>query len=212
MLDVVQLFSERDTRDELGIGTIRDAFSDYFFPGTSTIQTRPKYLLLIPWMYLDFERKKTPSAKIEHGARKLETDLIEVLLKNGSGTGVIGKDAKKQLVQLPSMIYWTGLKSWGIRLFPGYRKQYHDSLDRFYKQRVFVRDEETDSDMSGDQRKPNWHPAIPSPPENLMHKVSLKLNTCEASYLRERLLFSHRNCLLAKLLRASTFHKADFPW
>ena len=31
MMDVVKLFREKDTRDELGIGTIRDAFSDYFF-------------------------------------------------------------------------------------------------------------------------------------------------------------------------------------
>ena len=39
MLDVVSFFYERDIRDELGFGTIRDAFADYFFPGTSTIQT-----------------------------------------------------------------------------------------------------------------------------------------------------------------------------
>lgn len=32
MLDVVHLFSERETRDELGIGTIRDSFSEHFFP------------------------------------------------------------------------------------------------------------------------------------------------------------------------------------
>ena len=33
MLNVVHLFREQDTRDELGIGTIRDAFAGYFFPG-----------------------------------------------------------------------------------------------------------------------------------------------------------------------------------
>ncbi|WP_269522421.1 DUF6361 family protein [Coraliomargarita parva] len=31
--------------DELGIGTIRDAFADILFPGVSTIQTRPKYFV-----------------------------------------------------------------------------------------------------------------------------------------------------------------------
>lgn len=40
VLDVVRLFREQDTRDEIGIGIIRDAFADFFFPGTSTIQTR----------------------------------------------------------------------------------------------------------------------------------------------------------------------------
>jgi hypothetical protein len=44
-LDVIDLFRERDTRDELGIGTVRDALSDVLFPGTSTIQTRARYFL-----------------------------------------------------------------------------------------------------------------------------------------------------------------------
>jgi hypothetical protein len=38
--DVINLLSEQGAVDELGIGVIRDAFANYFFPGTSTIQTR----------------------------------------------------------------------------------------------------------------------------------------------------------------------------
>ena len=34
MLDIVDLFREHDTRDELGIGSVRDTFADLFFPGT----------------------------------------------------------------------------------------------------------------------------------------------------------------------------------
>jgi uncharacterized protein DUF6361 len=30
MLDVVDLFREHDTRDELGVGSVRDAFADIF--------------------------------------------------------------------------------------------------------------------------------------------------------------------------------------
>ena len=51
MLDVVDLFGEHDTRDELGIGSVRDAFADMLFPGTSTIMTRARYFLLVPWTY-----------------------------------------------------------------------------------------------------------------------------------------------------------------
>jgi transcriptional regulator of met regulon len=40
MLEVVDLFKEHDTRDELGIGAVLDAFTDQFFPGTTTIMTR----------------------------------------------------------------------------------------------------------------------------------------------------------------------------
>ena len=57
MLDIIDLFNKQDTRDELGVGTIRDAFSDHFFPGTSTIQTRARYFLFVPWIYRDVERR-----------------------------------------------------------------------------------------------------------------------------------------------------------
>jgi hypothetical protein len=44
---LMQLFTEQDTRDELGLGAIRDSISDHLFPGTSTIQTRLRYMLFI---------------------------------------------------------------------------------------------------------------------------------------------------------------------
>jgi len=49
MVNLIHLFDEQDTRDELGIGSVRDAFSNLLFPGTSTVQTRAKYMLFIPW-------------------------------------------------------------------------------------------------------------------------------------------------------------------
>ncbi len=52
-LDVIHLFRLRDTRDQLGIAGIRDAWADLLAPGTSTIQTRPRYFFFVPWIYLD---------------------------------------------------------------------------------------------------------------------------------------------------------------
>ena len=49
-LDVINLLSEQGAVDELGIGIIRDAFANYFFPGTSTVQTRAKYFLIVPYV------------------------------------------------------------------------------------------------------------------------------------------------------------------
>ena len=43
---ILALFRERDTRDELGVGVIRDLLADEFFLGTSTIQTRLRYISL----------------------------------------------------------------------------------------------------------------------------------------------------------------------
>ena len=39
MRRVLDLFKEQGTVDEMGLGTIRDTFSDALFPGTSTLQT-----------------------------------------------------------------------------------------------------------------------------------------------------------------------------
>ena len=45
---LLDMLREQGTLDELGTAPIRDYFSDVFFPGTSTIQTRAKYFLLVP--------------------------------------------------------------------------------------------------------------------------------------------------------------------
>jgi len=50
MLDVVDLFRERDTVDEIGVGAIRHTISDILFPGTSTLHTRIRYVLFVPWL------------------------------------------------------------------------------------------------------------------------------------------------------------------
>ena len=50
VLDVMNLLQEQGAVDEIGIGLIRDAFSNYFFPGTSTVQTRAKYFLIVPYV------------------------------------------------------------------------------------------------------------------------------------------------------------------
>jgi hypothetical protein len=49
MRELLNMFSEQESRDELGIGQVRDAFGDLLFPGTSTLHTRARYLLIVPW-------------------------------------------------------------------------------------------------------------------------------------------------------------------
>jgi hypothetical protein len=64
MLDVVDLFREHDTRAELGVGSVRDAFADMLFPGTSTIMTRARYFLIVAWTYQRLEKLRVRSAEI----------------------------------------------------------------------------------------------------------------------------------------------------
>ena len=70
MLDVVDLFREHDTRDELGVGSVRDAFADMLFPGTSTIMTRARHCLLVAWTYQRLERLQVRSAEVAARARR----------------------------------------------------------------------------------------------------------------------------------------------
>jgi len=58
---VIDLLSTPGVIDELGIGVIRDSFSDSLFPDISTIQTRAKYFLTVPRIFNDYE--KVPAHK-----------------------------------------------------------------------------------------------------------------------------------------------------
>ncbi len=55
---ILSFMQQKESRDELGLGAIRDSFADALFPGTSTIQTRMRYMLFVPWIYLSLEKKR----------------------------------------------------------------------------------------------------------------------------------------------------------
>src|SRR5258707_6747931 len=102
MLDVVDLFREHDARDELGIGSVRDAFADLLFPGTSTIMTRARYFLLVPWMYEQQERSRVSSVQIAARARRAEINLVDAIERSNDKLFNIGKVAKNT-VKLPGL-------------------------------------------------------------------------------------------------------------
>ena len=58
--EIVALFSQRESRDELGLGRIRDALSDTLFPGTSVLLTRARYLLFVPWLFREGGAPRLP--------------------------------------------------------------------------------------------------------------------------------------------------------
>ena len=216
MLDIVDLFREQDTRDELGLGSIRDAFADKFFPGTSTIMTRAKYFLLVPWTYLRLEERKVTSLEIAASARKAELDLVEVIARSDDKDGNIGKVAKRALKRLPSSVYWQGLGVWGIRSFSGAQAQYHRSLDRYYEKRKLHGNRSTERDGEHDEVvTPNWHGGLPKRPKDYPDKMSLGLSRLDAEYLRDRIRLSPgcSGSLLAELVaRRHKCEPISFAW
>lgn len=186
----------RDTRDELGIGSVRDAYSDLLFPGTSTIHTRVRYVFFIAWIYMNLEKQKTPSARMSAVVRKGELAVMEFLRKGGHVDGLIGLEAGASLKRWPSSIYWESLGAWGLRLRPGGRDAYHHSLDKFYRKQEAEEGYRRDRDTEESNLPHHWCPGLP-----------------EAHFLRERIVERHARSLLAWLLaEGKVLPQKEFAW
>ena len=75
VLDVMSLLQEQGAVDELGIGLVRDGFANYFFPGTSTVQTRAKYFLIIPYVFgVLMKTKKTAVCGCTEGMQIIQSE------------------------------------------------------------------------------------------------------------------------------------------
>ena len=212
MLGVVDLFREKGTVDELGLGTIRDAFADRLFPGTSTLQSRTRYWLFIPWLYLRLEAAKVRSGDADGHARRLQADLVRSLVKGGESEGVIGIEARDRVLRPPSFVYWAGLGRYGILLYPGSTGRYHASLDAFYRSGGNRRSEGDESELIYPGRR-NWHAGLPPAPHDLLEGTTFQLARPEAEYLRERFVTKAEGSMLAWALQ----HPADLqgrnaPW
>jgi len=137
MLELIDIWREKGTLDELGIGSIRDTFADRFFPAISTIQTRARYFLFVPWLYQMLERERIPSARASAHARWLQARLVDSLKAGGEGgsAGLIGIEAGANVQRPPSVTYWAGLRRLSILNFTGSTERYHGSLDGLYPPR-----------------------------------------------------------------------------
>lgn len=150
MLRILSHFQEKETRDELGIGSVRDSFADQLFPGTSTIQTRLRYMLFVPWIYQSLENKRIPQKEFAIQADKLERELVQPLMDSDDQAGVFGRTAGKRLKRLPSSVYWAGLGVWGIRITPFSQDEYHRRIDETYRHRISMKAREKEAKARGD--------------------------------------------------------------
>lgn len=122
VMATLDLLSATTALDELGIGTLRDRYADILFPGISTIQTRAKYFVIIPYIfYLAQSQKFKRASEIITWVNKIEDNLVSTLVKNsGEDTsGIIGSKSLKQgkyVKRKPSSIYWNGMRTYGILL------------------------------------------------------------------------------------------------
>jgi hypothetical protein len=179
--DLLQMFTDKGTVDDLGIGTVRDAISNRLFPGTSVTQTRARYFLFIPWIFLRAE-SKYPTQILDR-SDDMERHLIGSLLKAEDQDGLIGRQVGKDIRMLPSGLYWSGLSSYGIFLQPSLtRSQYAVSARN-------PPSTEVEDELVG-RSDSFWHRGIPAAPDGFFEftGADFALTKEEASWLSERVL------------------------
>lgn len=210
----IKEFESKDTVDDLGFGSIRDAISGILFPGTSVLQTRARYFLFIPWIFQEAYRKN-PKQMVAK-ARDLEIKLIGALAESDDTSGVIGIQRKTALKTVPSSIYWSGLQKFGIFKLQGRSVQQFGKLVQ-----KTAEETEYEGEFAGGG-SPFWVD-MPSPPHGFRDfaYAELRLTAEEAQWLSERICSTSsptRPNLLSYLVRAlssnddSHLAETDFVW
>lgn len=220
VMKVLEMTQEAGTVDELGIGVVRNAFSDAMFPGTTTIMTRAKYYLMVPRILHSYIHHTSAKEDAFEYLRKAENELMMTLAEKESfeeKKGIIGisvaklnKDLPerkhKELVRKPSAIYWSGIKSFGI-----YRGDYSlavllDKINRKQKNesdllhyQAAEGERKEDKNENSDHSKYEFD--LPDYSKNWKENIDIKLSADEANFLKNKIIDKHSDSLLAYLLK-----------
>lgn len=216
VMSVLDMLATPGAMDELGISVIRDAFAERLFPGLSTLLTRAKYYLIVPWIMRDLERENLPAAQFARRLHQDEIAMIRVLCDSGEKRDVIGERARETLKRKPSDVYWNGLRTFGIfrdshMSLANYLAAAH-KVNRANQDRKasLLRDE---SDARDDQDafaaetiRPFWDAL--EPPDEWRTQMRFHLSPDEGRFLRDKILSSpySKNSLLAHIIAQ---HAAD---
>ena len=197
VITVMEMLKEPGAVDELGIGIIRDYYANKFFPGTSTLHTHAKYFILSYYIGKDLEKHRYKNYKeyLDKFSQKEEECAKKLCKANGNEEkGIIGSLSLKRgnwVKRGPADMYWSALRQFGIfknkkLTLSSYAKilvEKNKNEDEIYKQ---LWEEST-------IYKENWM-------KELNQKDSIKLKKEEAEFLKERIILTQRESLLAKCL------------
>ena len=214
-LDVINLLSEQGAVDELGIGIVRDAFANYFFPGTSTIQTRAKYFLIVPYILRDAIDGRY-GKDVNRILRAIDTEEkecgIKLLESNPKAEGVIGTRVlpKGWVARKPSDIYWNGIRTYGIFCDYGLSIPEYVSLAvKLNTQKSSAKlgnrndeaeeNEKDDSDAGDIMNVSFWN--LPIYHDNWRDNLTIELTNEEAFYLDKQIQKGAKGTLLEYVLK-----------
>lgn len=214
-LDVINLLSEQGAVDELGIGIVRDAFANYFFPGTSTIQTRAKYFLIVPYILreaVDGRYGKDVNRILRAIDAEEKECGIKLLEANPKAEGIIGTRVlpKGWVARKPSDIYWNGIRTYGIFCDYGFSIPEYVSLAvKLSTQKSSAKlgnrndeaeeNEKDDSDAGDIMNVSFWN--LPIYHDNWRDNLTIELTNEEAFYLDKQIQKGAKGTLLEYVLK-----------
>lgn len=225
---MMQLLQESEAIEELGIGRVRDHFSNTLFPGTSTLQHHAKYFVVMPSLYYHtaFKSRKFHNlAEVSRYIKEAEIQITRQLSEDENGVlrndlvGITGintykealNDYNKYVKYDPAYIYGSGLVRYGIipdtaveRLILELNKKHF--TDPHNKSNLKSEDTTEDAgDMSGDKQ------VIKTCGKSYDFfngkTMSLALSEEEATFLKERILENCEGTMLTYLIDC----KYDLP-
>jgi hypothetical protein len=199
MREIIRLFTERESRDELGVGQVRDVISEGLFPGTSTLLTRARYLLFVPWCFQLAAGKPDPLA----AADRNERILIGALKQEEDFAGLLGMRSGAALKTLPSTIYWTTLRHYGI-LREGFTTR---------EEALFAPADDVRGDDEGTRKAASaWN--VPPMPSGLPAQApgGFTLPRTEAEWLCDRILEHAPDTLMSYLVEHPPSRDSEAPW
>jgi hypothetical protein len=113
---------------------------------------------------------------------------------------------------MPSAIYWSGLRRWGIRAYSGSVEQLIRTMDARHR---FARSPVRDDDGElVDGLPPAWNPYLPRSPEGFPDEpLTFDLTADEAEFLRDRVRAEAGGSMLDMVLEPEIeLSSVAFPW
>jgi len=193
--EAIRALDEPGTLDPIGLGSVRDAIADAIAPGTSTIQTRLRYFLFVPWIFQKLDREQVAPAEFAGRLRSTEAQLIACLRHLGANVGVIGRTRGEALKRMPSAAYWGGLRSWGIRRADVSIADYPRAMVKL--RRMTNPGDGDDADAGGVGPRTVWA-SMPAPPAAFLEaEADFGLSIEEAAFITDCIRMNRRDSLLA---------------
>ena len=215
VLSVLDLLAEAGTLDELGISPIRDAYANLFFPATSTIQTKAKYFLCVPYAFKDLEKGNYENFNsILKALNEKEKQCGEQLyLKTPNADGIIGASVIRHgswVKRQPSEIYWGGIRRLGIfvggnmsiseylRFISGNTNQ-KNTIKRLGNHNDTAEENQCDDSGAGqDTYKRFWN--LPTYKRNWLENICIDLTKQEAIFLKNQVILNCKGSMFAEVM------------